>query len=80
MAFALTERYHGADAAVQARERLDTLHIRREVPEEVEEFGFDAENAQVHLPALHGGGLRALALRGLAACSPRAASSSTAGS
>src|SRR5215210_4049222 len=27
MAFALTERYHGTDAAVEARERFDTLHI-----------------------------------------------------
>jgi tyrosyl-tRNA synthetase len=52
MAFALTERYHGADAATQARERFDTLHIRRELPDDIEEFGFSAENGQVHLPAL----------------------------
>jgi tyrosyl-tRNA synthetase len=52
MAFGLTERYHGADAALQARERFDTLHIRRELPEDIEEFGFSAENGQVHLPAL----------------------------
>ena len=52
MAFELTERYHGSEPAVQARERFDTLHIRRELPEEIEEFGFSAENGQVHLPAL----------------------------
>jgi tyrosyl-tRNA synthetase len=52
MAFELTERYHGTEAAVEARERFDTLHIRRELPEEIEEFGFNAENGQVHLPAL----------------------------
>ena len=52
MAFELTERYHGAEAANEARELFDTLHIRRELPEDIEEFGFSAENGQVHLPAL----------------------------
>ena len=52
MAFTLTERFHGTDFANRARELFDTLHIRRELPDEVEEFGFDAENGQVHLPAL----------------------------
>jgi tyrosyl-tRNA synthetase len=52
MAFALTERYHGADAAERARERFDSLHIRHELPDEMDEFGFSAENGQVHLPAL----------------------------
>jgi tyrosyl-tRNA synthetase len=52
MAFELTERYHGSEAAGEARERFDTLHIRRELPEDIEEFGFSAENGQVHLPAL----------------------------
>jgi tyrosyl-tRNA synthetase len=52
MALELTERYHGSDAAAGARERFDALHIRHELPEEIEEFGFDAENGQVHLPAL----------------------------
>ncbi len=52
MAFQLAERYHGSDAAVGARERFDALHIRHELPEEIEEFGYDAENGQVHLPAL----------------------------
>ena len=52
MAFELTERYHGADAAAAARERFDTLHVRRELPDEIDEFAFTPENAQVHLPAL----------------------------
>ncbi len=52
MAFTLTERYHGAEAATQARERFDALHIRHELPDEIEEFGFSAENGQVHVPAL----------------------------
>ena len=52
MAFELTGRYHGTEAANEARERFDTLHIRRELPEDIEEFDFRAENGQVHLPAL----------------------------
>jgi tyrosyl-tRNA synthetase len=52
MAFALTERYHGTESAIEARDRFDTLHIRRELPEDIEEFAFSAENAQVHLPAV----------------------------
>ena len=52
MAFQLTERYHGTEAATQARERFDALHIRHELPDEIEEFGFSAENGQVHVPAL----------------------------
>jgi tyrosyl-tRNA synthetase len=52
MAHGLTARYHGEEAADEARERFDTLHIRHELPEEIEEFGFTPENGQVHLPAL----------------------------
>jgi tyrosyl-tRNA synthetase len=52
MAHALTARYHGEDAARAAQERFDTLHVRHELPDDIEEFGFNAENAQVHLPAL----------------------------
>lgn len=52
MAFALTERYHGTGAAEEARERFDTLHVRRELPDEIEEFAFQPENGQVHVPAL----------------------------
>jgi tyrosyl-tRNA synthetase len=52
MAYVLTERYHGEEAAGAARERFDTLHVRRELPEEIEEFAFSPEDGQVHLPAL----------------------------
>jgi tyrosyl-tRNA synthetase len=52
MAYALTARYHGEDAADAARERFDTLHVRRELPDEIEEFAFSADNGEVHIPAL----------------------------
>jgi tyrosyl-tRNA synthetase len=52
MAFALTERYHGSEAAAEAQERFDTLHVRRELPDDIEEHPFRPENGQVHLPAL----------------------------
>ena len=52
MAHVLTARYHGEPAADAARERFDTLHVRRELPDEIDEHGFSAENGQVHLPAL----------------------------
>jgi tyrosyl-tRNA synthetase len=52
MAYALTEPYHGEEAARAARERFDTLHVRRELPDEIEEFAFTADNGEVHMPAL----------------------------
>jgi tyrosyl-tRNA synthetase len=52
MAYALTARYHGEDAARAAQDRFDAVHVRHELPDDIEEFGFNAENAQVHLPAL----------------------------
>jgi tyrosyl-tRNA synthetase len=52
MAHALTARYHGEDAAAAAQERFDTLHVRRELPDEIEEFAFSPDDGQVHLPAL----------------------------
>jgi tyrosyl-tRNA synthetase len=52
MARALTARYHGEQAATEAEERFDTLHVRRELPDEIEEHRFTAENGEVHLPAL----------------------------
>jgi tyrosyl-tRNA synthetase len=52
MARALTARYHGDEAAQAAEERFDTLHVRRELPDEIEEFGFTPEDGLVHLPAL----------------------------
>ena len=52
MAFALCVRYHGEEAAAAAQEHFDTLHVRRELPDEIEEFAFRADNGLVHLPAL----------------------------
>jgi tyrosyl-tRNA synthetase len=52
MAYELTARYHGSAAAEAARERFDTLHVRRELPDEIEEYAFSSENGQVHLPAV----------------------------
>jgi tyrosyl-tRNA synthetase len=52
LAFAITARYHGDEQAGAAQERFDTLHVRRELPEDIEEFAFTPENGQVHLPAL----------------------------
>jgi tyrosyl-tRNA synthetase len=52
LAHALCARYSGEAAADAAQERFDTLHVRRELPDEIEEFAFTPENGQVHLPAL----------------------------
>jgi tyrosyl-tRNA synthetase len=52
MALALVRRFHGDDAAARARERFDTLHVRRELPEEIEEFAFSVNGDAVHVPAL----------------------------
>jgi tyrosyl-tRNA synthetase len=52
MARALTARYHGDEAAGAAEARFDTLHVRRELPDEIEEFAFSADNGEVHIPAL----------------------------
>jgi tyrosyl-tRNA synthetase len=52
MARELVARYHGEDSARAAEDRFDTLHVRRELPNEIEEFDFSPENGQVHLPAL----------------------------
>jgi tyrosyl-tRNA synthetase len=52
MAYALTARFHGDEAASAAQERFDTLHVRRELPDEIEEFAFRDGGERVHLPAL----------------------------
>ena len=52
LAFAICERYHGPEAATAAREAFDTIHVRRELPDEIEAFTFRAEDGSVHLPAL----------------------------
>jgi tyrosyl-tRNA synthetase len=52
LARALTARYHGEDGAAAAEERFDALHVRHELPEEIEDFAFAANGDAVHLPAL----------------------------
>jgi len=52
MARTLTARFHGERAAAAAEERFDTLYVRRELPDEVEEFAFTANGEAVHVPAL----------------------------
>src|ERR671925_22312 len=52
LARALTARFHGEEAAQAAEERFETLHVRRELPEEVEEFAFAGDDGTVHVPAL----------------------------
>jgi tyrosyl-tRNA synthetase len=52
MAHALTARYHGDEAADAARERFDTLHVRRELPDDIEEYAFPDGGDLVHLPGL----------------------------
>ena len=52
MAHALTARFHGPEAADAAQEHFDTLHVRRELPDEIEEYAFPDGGEAVHLPAL----------------------------
>ena len=54
MARALTERFHGPDAATGAEAHFDRLHVQRMAPEEVEELTFSATDGAVHLPRLMG--------------------------
>ncbi len=53
MARELTARFHGEAGADAAEERFDALHVRRELPEDMDEFAF-ATNGEdhVHVPAL----------------------------
>jgi tyrosyl-tRNA synthetase len=52
MARALTARYHSDDAAAAAEDRFDALHVRHELPDEIEDFAFATNGDPVHLPAL----------------------------
>jgi tyrosyl-tRNA synthetase len=46
----LVSRFHDEAAAEAAEAAFDSLHVRHEVPEEIDEFAVDG--ADVHLPAL----------------------------
>ena len=52
LALAICERYHGPDDARAAQAAFDTIHVRRELPDEIDEFAFKSENGSVHVPAL----------------------------
>src|SRR4051812_24786409 len=52
MAFQLTARYHGEEAAAAAEQRFEAVHVRHELPDEIEEFAFSPDDGRVHLPAL----------------------------
>jgi tyrosyl-tRNA synthetase len=52
LAHALVARFHGPDAADAAAAQFERVHVRHEVPEEIEELSFVAVNGSVHLPAL----------------------------
>jgi tyrosyl-tRNA synthetase len=53
MARELTARLHGEAAAGAAEQRFDTVHVRRELPEQIDDFSFGANGEEaVHLPAL----------------------------
>jgi tyrosyl-tRNA synthetase len=52
MARTLTARLHGGEAAAEAEEHFNRLHVEHRAPEEVEEFAFSSPNGVAHLPAL----------------------------
>ncbi len=53
MARELTARLDGEAAADAAEERFDTVHVRRELPRQIDDFSFGANGEEaVHLPAL----------------------------
>jgi tyrosyl-tRNA synthetase len=53
MAREVTARLHGEAAADAAESRFDTVHVRRELPEQIDDFSFGANGEEaVHLPAL----------------------------
>jgi tyrosyl-tRNA synthetase len=52
LAHALVARFHGVDAADAAASEFDRVHVRHQVPEEIEELVVGAVNGSVHLPAL----------------------------
>jgi tyrosyl-tRNA synthetase len=57
----IVERFHDAAAAEAAESRFDTVHVDREIPEDIPEMsladadGIQANGGEVHLPALIAG-------------------------
>jgi tyrosyl-tRNA synthetase len=52
LARALVARYHSDAAAREAEEHFDRVHVRHELPEDVELVSWPADGDDVHLPAL----------------------------
>ena len=52
MARLLTTRLHGDDAAADAEERFDRLHVSRELPDEIEELAVVVDGGSAHVPAV----------------------------
>ncbi|HEX3832732.1 MAG TPA: tyrosine--tRNA ligase [Solirubrobacteraceae bacterium] len=52
LARALVARYHSDAAAREAEEHFDRVHVRHELPEDVELVPWPADGEDVHLPAL----------------------------
>jgi tyrosyl-tRNA synthetase len=52
LARALVERFHDPQAARAAAERFERVHVRHELPDEIEELRVDGDGEDVHLPAL----------------------------
>jgi tyrosyl-tRNA synthetase len=52
LARALVARYHSEAAAREAEEHFDRVHVRHELPEDVELVAWPADGDGVHLPAL----------------------------
>jgi tyrosyl-tRNA synthetase len=52
LARALVTRFHSEEAALEAEAAFDRVFIRHDLPEEVEEAVFAAQNGVVHLPAV----------------------------
>jgi len=52
LARTLVTRFHGTDATADAEARFDRVHIRGDMPEEIEEADFEPVNGVAHLPAV----------------------------
>jgi tyrosyl-tRNA synthetase len=52
LARALVSRYHSETDAREAQEHFDRVHVRHELPEDVEVVSWPADGDSVHLPAL----------------------------
>jgi tyrosyl-tRNA synthetase len=52
LARALVTRFWDADAAARAEEHFDSVHLRGEIPSDVEEAAFESVNGIAHLPAV----------------------------